>query len=230
MQVVIAGGHGQIALELTRLLDERGDLVRSLIRNPDHSEEVSEAGATEPIVCDLEEDDADRIARAVGEADAVVFAAGAGPGSSAERKESMDYGGAVKLIEAAKENGIDRYVIVSSMGADADHEGEEIFDVYLRAKGRADQALAESGLKYTIVRPGGLTDDPATGKVFASRIGRARIDPARRRGGRDRGRAEREGVDRQDLRGDLGEDPDRAGRRGPLRPQRGRFPAWLAIC
>jgi uncharacterized protein YbjT (DUF2867 family) len=171
MQVVIAGGHGKIALELTRLLDERGDLVRSLIRNPEHSDDVFEAGATEPIVCDLEEDDADRIAGAVGEADAVVFAAGAGPGSSADRKESMDYGGAVKLIAAAQENDIDRYVIVSSMGADADHEGDEVFDAYLRAKGRADRALAESGLRYTIVRPGGLTDDVPTGKVFASESG-----------------------------------------------------------
>jgi uncharacterized protein YbjT (DUF2867 family) len=171
MHVVIAGGHGKIALLLTELLDERGDQVRSLVRNPDHLEDVAEAGATEPILCDLEEDDADRIARAVGKADAVVFAAGAGPGSGDERKESMDHGGAVKLIEAAKENDIDRYVIVSSMGADPDHEGDETFDIYLRAKGKADAALVESGLTYTIVRPGGLTDDPPTGRVFASESG-----------------------------------------------------------
>lgn len=171
MQVVIAGGHGKIALQLTQLLDERGDLVRSLIRNPDHSEEVADAGATEVIVCDLEQDDADRIARAVGEADAVVFAAGAGPDSGSDRKESMDYGGAVKLIEAAKENDIHRYVMVSAMAADPDHEGEETFDVYLRAKGKADRDLAESGLGFTIVRPGHLTDDEGTGKVFTSEAG-----------------------------------------------------------
>jgi uncharacterized protein YbjT (DUF2867 family) len=171
MHVVIAGGHGKIALLLTQLLDERGDLVRSLVRNPDHLEEVAEAGAIEPILCDLEEDDADRIARAVGKADAVVFAAGAGPGSGDERKESMDYGGAVKLIEAAKENGIDRYVIVSSMGADPDREGDETFDIYLRAKGKADAELVESGLCYTIVRPGHLTDDAGTGRVFAAESG-----------------------------------------------------------
>src|SRR5215207_9972442 len=111
MHVAIAGGHGKIALELTRLLDARGDRVRSLIRNPDHSDDVVDAGA-EAVLCDLEEDDVKRVAQAVDDADAVVFAAGAGPGSGAERKESMDYGGAVKLIEAAKEKGIDRYVIV----------------------------------------------------------------------------------------------------------------------
>jgi uncharacterized protein YbjT (DUF2867 family) len=83
----------------------------------------------------------------------------------------MDYGGAAKLIEAAKEKGVDRYVIVSSMGADPDHEGDEVFDAYLRAKGRADAELAESGLDHTIVRPGGLTDDEPTGKVFISAHG-----------------------------------------------------------
>ncbi len=167
MRVVIAGGHGKIAMELTRLLDERGDLVRSLIRNPDHAEEVREAGATEAIVCDLEEANEDRVAEAVGEADVVVFAAGAGPGSGPERKETMDYGGVVKLLEAAEHNHIPRFAVISSMGADASHEGEETFDVYLRAKGRADDAVRASGLNYLIVKPGGLTDDPPAGKVTA---------------------------------------------------------------
>ena len=167
MRVVIAGGHGKIALELTRRLDERGDQVRSLIRNPDHAEEVRDAGALEAIVCDLEEADDDRVAEAVGEAEAVVFAAGAGPDSGPARKETMDYGGAVKLIEAARHNHIHRYLIISSMGADPGHEGEETFDVYLRAKGKADQAVRESGLDYAIVKPGMLTDDPPTGRVEA---------------------------------------------------------------
>lgn len=171
MRVVIAGGHGKIAMQLTGLLAERGHEVASLIRNPDHSAEVEAAGASEAVVCDLETDDADRIAAAVDSADAIVFAAGAGPGSSVERKETMDYGGAAKLIEAASVKGVARYVIVSSMGADAEREGDETFDVYLRAKGRADAELAESGLDYTIVRPGALTDEPATGKVFASERG-----------------------------------------------------------
>jgi nucleoside-diphosphate-sugar epimerase len=179
MRVVIAGGHGKIALELTRLLDERGDQVRSLIRNPDHAEAVRDAGALEAIVCDLEKSDDDRVAEAVGEADVIVFAAGAGPNSGPERKETMDYGGVVKLLTAAEHNEIPRFAVISSMGADADHEGEETFDVYLRAKGRADDAVRASGLDYLIVKPGGLTDDPPAGTVKAGKsVERGRIPRA----------------------------------------------------
>lgn len=170
MLVAIAGGHGKIGMELTALLSQRGDRVLSLIRNPDHSGDVRDAGA-EPVTCDLETDDIERVTRAIDGADAVVFVAGAGPGSSVERKESMDYGGAVKLIEAAEARGVPHYVMISSMGANPDHEGDEAFDVYLRAKGRADAALAESGLDHTIVRPGMLTDEPGTGRVFAAEEG-----------------------------------------------------------
>jgi uncharacterized protein YbjT (DUF2867 family) len=164
MVVAIAGGHGKIALRLTRLLDERGDRVRSLIRNPDHVDDVREAGG-EPVVCDLEAADDRTVAQAIEGADAVVFAAGAGPGSGSERKLTMDLGGATKLITAAKGAEISRYVIVSSMGANPDAQGDDTFSVYLRAKGQADAELADSGLDYTIVRPGHLTDDPATGRV-----------------------------------------------------------------
>ena len=164
MVVAIAGGHGQIALRLTRLLHERGDEVRSLIRNPDHADDVREAGG-DPVVCDLEEADDALVATAVRGADAVVFAAGAGPGSGTQRKGTMDLGGAVKLIAAAKASGILRYVMVSSINADPDHPGDDTFSVYLRAKGEADAELAASGLDYTIVRPGPLTNDPGTGRV-----------------------------------------------------------------
>lgn len=163
MKVAIAGGHGQIALRLTKLLSARGDEALSLIRNPDHAGDVRAAGG-EPVLCDLEEAGVEDVTEAIGDADAVVFAAGAGPGSGAPRKETMDYGGAAKLIEAAKRRGIDRYVMVSSMGADPDAEGDG-FAAYQRAKGRADAALQESGLAYTIVRPTRLTDEPGTGKV-----------------------------------------------------------------
>jgi uncharacterized protein YbjT (DUF2867 family) len=164
MRVAIAGGHGQIALRLERVLADRGDEAVGLIRNPDHAEDVRQAGA-EPAVVDLEQASEDEVAQAIAGADAVVFAAGAGPGSGPERKDTMDYGGAVKLIDAAKQAGISRYVIVSSMGADANAPGDDTFAVYLRAKGRADDAVRESGLDYTVVRPGGLTDDPGTGRV-----------------------------------------------------------------
>ena len=163
MHVAIAGGHGKIALRLTRMLSERGDSVLSLIRNPEHEDDVRAAGG-EPVVCDLEAASEEEVARAVRGTDAVVFAAGAGPGSGPERKETMDYGGAVKLIAAARADAIARYLIVSSMGADPNAEGDG-FAVYLRAKGRADADLEASGLDHTIVRPGGLTDDPGSGRV-----------------------------------------------------------------
>jgi uncharacterized protein YbjT (DUF2867 family) len=170
MDVVIAGGHGQIALRLERLLSARGDQVRGLVRNPDHFDDVSAAGA-QPVLVDLE-DDVD-IGPAVAGADAVVFAAGAGPGSGEPRKRTMDLGGAVKLIDAAKGAEISRYVIVSSMGADHPEAASGTFRVYLEAKADADRALRESRLDYTVVRPGSLTDDPGEGTVdLAERLGR----------------------------------------------------------
>jgi uncharacterized protein YbjT (DUF2867 family) len=175
VRVAIAGGHGQIALRLTRLLRDRGDEVLSLIRNPDHADDVRAAGGA-PVTCDLEAATEDEVAEVVDAADAIVFAAGAGPGSGPERKETMDYGGAAKLIAAAGRNGISRYVIVSSMGANPDQQGDDTFAVYLRAKGNADAAVSESGLDYTIVRPGRLTDDPGSGRVtLGESVGRGQV-------------------------------------------------------
>ena len=164
MLVAIAGGHGQIALRLARLLADRGDAARSLIRNPDHADDIRAAGG-EPVVCDLEHAAEAAVAEAIGGADAVVFAAGAGPGSGSERKWTMDYGGAAKLIAAAKEAGISRYAMVSSMGADANAPGEDTFSIYLQAKGKADDDLRASGLDFTVVKPGRLTNDPGTDRV-----------------------------------------------------------------
>ena len=164
MRIAIAGGHGQIALRLAKVLSQRGDETVALIRNPDHAADVREAGA-EPKVVDLEHASEGDVAEAIAGSDAVIFAAGAGPGSGPERKDTMDYGGAVKLIAAAKQTGVDRYVIVSSMGANPDAPGEDTFAVYLRAKGRADDAVRASGLDATVVRPGGLTNDAGTGRV-----------------------------------------------------------------
>jgi uncharacterized protein YbjT (DUF2867 family) len=153
MDVVIAGGHGKIALLLERLLADEGHTVRGLIRNPDHAQDLQDAGA-EPVLADLEALEVDALAGVVGSADAIVFAAGAGPGSGPQRKWTLDYAGAVKLMAAARRNGIDRYVIVSSVGADPGAEDDGGFGTYLRAKGQADKKLVESGLAYTIVKPG----------------------------------------------------------------------------
>jgi nucleoside-diphosphate-sugar epimerase len=174
VRVAIAGGHGKIGQRLIRLLTERGDEVRSLDRKPEYGAELEAIGAT-PVVCDLETANEEEVAAAVGKVDAIVFSAGAGPGSGSDRKWTMDYGGAVKLIEAAKANGIRRYVIVSSYGADPDAEGDDTFAVYLRAKGKADAELAASGLDYTVVRPTGLTDEPGTGLVALGNVARGQI-------------------------------------------------------
>ena len=175
MRVAIAGGHGQIALRLARILSQRGDEVVALIRNPDHVDDVRQAGA-EPAVVDLEHVSEDEVAQAIAGCDAVVFAAGAGPGSGPARKETMDYGGAAKLIAAAKQAGISRYVIVSAMGANPNARGDDTFSVYLRAKGRADDAVRASGLEATVVRPGGLTNDAGTGRVnLGERLPRGQV-------------------------------------------------------
>ena len=165
MEVVVAGGHGKVALRLLQLLAERGDRARGLIRNPDHAADL-EAVRAEPVLCDLEGQDS--IAEEVNGADAVVFAAGAGPGSGPERKRTVDYGGAVKLIEAAKANGISRYVMISSIGADHPEAWSEQMRPYFQAKADADRELEASGLDYTIVRPGFLKDDPGAGRINAA--------------------------------------------------------------
>ncbi|WP_189931832.1 NAD(P)H-binding protein [Streptomyces sulfonofaciens] len=176
MRTVIAGGHGQIALRLAKLLAARGDEAVGLIRNPAHADDVRAAGA-EPSVCDLESASADEVAGLLEGADAAVFAAGAGPGSGAARKESVDRDAAVLLADAAERAGVRRFVLVSSQGADPGHEGDEVFDAYLRAKGQAEEDIrGRSGLDWTILRPGALTNDPGTGQVrLEARTGRGRV-------------------------------------------------------
>ena len=175
MRIVVAGGHGQVAMLLHPLLKARGHQVCGLIRNPDHADEVRQAGA-EPVLCDLEAED--DIAEAVRPADAVVFAAGAGPGSGAARKLTMDRNGAIRLINAAKRNGIQRYVMISAMHAE-EPRGGEVFQTYLRAKAETDETLRCSGLDYTIVRPGRLTNDPGRGRVhLAARLPQGEIPRA----------------------------------------------------
>ncbi len=160
MDVVVAGGHGQIALHLLRLLAERGDSARGLIRTPEHAADLERLGAG-VVVCDMEAE-ADLTPFVEG-ADAVVFAAGAGPGSGPDRKRSVDLGAAVKLMDA----GVGRYVMVSAIGAGDPSGAPESMRPYIEAKAEADETLQASGLDYTIVRPGRLTDAGATGHVAA---------------------------------------------------------------
>jgi uncharacterized protein YbjT (DUF2867 family) len=166
MIVAIAGGHGQIALLLERELTARGHEAIALVRNPDHVPDVEKQGARAEVV-DLEHTTLEALSAAVAGADAVVFAAGAGPDSGAPRKETVDRAAAVLLADAAVAAEVGRYVMVSAMGVDsADPESDDVFQVYLRAKAAADAALrARTELAWTIVRPGRLTDDAATGRV-----------------------------------------------------------------
>ena len=161
VNVTIVGGHGKIALRLEKLLADRGDSPRGIIRHTDQADDLEAIGC-EPIVLDIENVE---ISDAVAGADAVVFAAGAGPGSGPARKRTVDYGGAVALIEAAQQHEIRRYVIVSSINSNHPERWSDQMKPYFEAKADADKALMESGLDYTIVRPGGLTDDPGTGAV-----------------------------------------------------------------
>jgi uncharacterized protein YbjT (DUF2867 family) len=162
MDVVIAGGHGKVALRLARLLAGRGDRVRGLVRRAEHEADLRAAGA-EPVLFDLEGDE--DLAPLLAGADAVVFAAGAGPGSGPERKRTVDFGAAVKLADAAARAGVRRYVMVSSIGAHDPASGGETMGPYLQAKADADAAVAATELDVTIVRPGSLTDDAGTGRV-----------------------------------------------------------------
>jgi len=161
MDITVVGGHGKIAMLLHSILRQKGHRVRGIIRKPEQAEDLRQAGA-EPVVCDIEE--TEEISEAVGSMDAVVFAAGAGSGSGAGRKWSVDRDGALKLMDAAHNNGIARYVMVSAMGTD-EPRGNEVFRTYLQAKEEADEALRNSGLEYTILKPGRLTNEPGTGKV-----------------------------------------------------------------
>ena len=173
MDVVVAGGHGQIALRLLRLLASGGHRARGLIRNPEHAADLEDAGA-EPVLCDME-GEVD-LAPFVEGADAVVFAAGAGPGSGPARKKTVDLGAAVKLMEAAERSNIARYLMVSAIGANDPASASPEMRPYYDAKAEADTRLQRSGLAFTIVRPGRLTDEPGSGRIRAGHdIGRGAI-------------------------------------------------------
>jgi len=161
MKITIVGGHGDVAMLLHPILKRKGHQVRGIIRDEDQAEDLEKAGAT-PVICDIEKED--DISEAVAQVDAVLFAAGAGPGSGADRKFTVDRDGAIKLIDAAKKNDISRYVMISAMGLDKPR-GNAVFQAYQKAKAEADEALRKSGLDYTIIKPGKLTDEEGTGSV-----------------------------------------------------------------
>jgi uncharacterized protein YbjT (DUF2867 family) len=178
VRVVIAGGHGQIAMRLAKLLAQRGDSAVGIVRDPGQAQDLRVIGA-QPVVCDLESARLDELAAHLDGADAVVFAAGAGPGSGAERKDTVDRGAAVSFADAAEQAGVRRYLMISAMGADQEPPPgtDPVFAAYLRAKGAADADLASrAALDWTILRPGRLTNEPGTGLVrLAERTGRGAV-------------------------------------------------------
>ncbi len=175
MRIVIAGGHGQIARQLGRLVTQAGHEAVGLVRNPDHVPDLQADGIGAEII-DFERSSVEDLTEAVRGADAVVFAAGGGGDGNAERKETVDKGGAIMLADAAEAAGVRRYVMISSMGTDqADPESEEVFQVYLRAKKAADEDLRSRELDWTIVRPGALTDEVPTGRVQVGDLGRGSV-------------------------------------------------------
>ncbi len=175
MRIVIAGAHGQVARRLGRLLSSRGDTVVGIVRNPGHRSDLTDDGV-EPVVLDLEQAGVGEVAGVVTGADAVVFAAGGGPGSGIARKDTVDRGAAVLLADAAEQTGVGSYLLVSSMGVESVAGGatpdgvDEVFVAYQRAKLAAEEdVLGREGLGVTVLRPGGLTDDPGTGRVRLDR-------------------------------------------------------------
>jgi len=177
MRVVIAGGHGKIALHLERFLSTRGDEPLGLIRNPAQADDLREAGA-EPVVVDLEQTTPDEVAKTMAGADAAVFAAGAGPGSGNDRKDTVDRAASALFAQAAELAGVRRVIQISSMGLNRvdDPSFDETFRVYLKAKAAAEEDLRARDLDWTILRPGGLIDDPGTGLV---RLASPSIPPGR---------------------------------------------------
>jgi len=185
MRVVIAGGHGKIGQLLGKALAARGDTVIGIVRNPDYASDLAALGVDAAVI-DLEQATVAAVADVLTEADAVVFAAGAGPGSSAARKDTVDRASAVLLAEAATAAGVRRYLLVSSMGVESVRGGatpsgvDDVFVAYLRAKLAAEEdVLARDTLDPTVLRPGSLTDEPGTGLVLlAPRVDRGAVPRA----------------------------------------------------
>lgn len=165
MQVLIVGANGHIGRRLITRMSSGPHQSRAMIRHAEQAAELRELGADETVVADLEND----VRSAMDGCDAIVFTAGAGGKSGPEKTDAVDRNGAIAVVDAARKAGVKRFIMVSSMGADTPEEGPEELRHYLLAKQVADDHLRKSGLLYTIVRPGSLTDVSGTGKVDASK-------------------------------------------------------------
>lgn len=164
MRVLIAGANGKIGQHLVKQMSQTLHLSRALIRDAEQATTLENLGAAETVVGDLEED----CTAAMKDCDAVIFTAGSGPHTGPEKTIDIDQNGAIRLIDAAKAAGVKHFILVSSMRADTPEKAPEKIRPYLQAKLNADNHLRDSGLNYTLVRPGPLTEDAGTGKVDVS--------------------------------------------------------------
>lgn len=165
-RIAVVGGHGKIARLLHPMLLGAGHEPVALVRSAEHAAELEASGVT-PRHLDIEASTTADFAAAFDGCEAVVFAAGGGPDGNIERKRTVDLGGSLMSIQAAGEVGIRRFVQVSAIGVDEPLAGDTspVWAAYVEAKRDADAALRDSGLDWTILRPGRLTDDPGTGRV-----------------------------------------------------------------
>lgn len=165
MRIAIIGGHGKVAMLASPLLVAAGHEVTSLIRNPQHGDEVAATGAA-PVVADVEQLDVEGIAAVLRGHDAVVWSAGAG-GGDAGRTRAVDRDAAIRSMDAAAAAGVRRYVMVSYFGAGPDHgvPVDNSFHAYAQAKADADAHLRASELEWTILGPSSLTSDAGTGSI-----------------------------------------------------------------
>ncbi len=163
MNVLVAGAHGKIGMQIVTLLLENDHHVTAMVKEQDQIEEMEKLGA-KPVLANLETD----VAFATEGVNAIIFAAGSGPNTGPDKTITVDQDGAIKLIEACEKNAVERFVMLSAMGVDNPDEGPEKIQHYLKAKLKADERLKKSNLNYTIIRPGRLTNDEETGTIEAS--------------------------------------------------------------
>lgn len=164
--IAIVGGNGKIARHVIAQLAADGHQPVALVRNPAYKHDLEQLGAHVSML-DIEQDEVDHFAATFAECDAVVFSAGGGPDGNIDRKRTVDLGGSLKSIEAARQAGIDRFVQISAINVDhpVPDDAQPVWRAYVEAKRDADAALRDSGLDWTILRPGRLTDDDGTGLV-----------------------------------------------------------------
>ena len=178
--IMIIGGHGKVALQLSQILSGDGHRVNSVIRSESQIQDVEDRGAS-AVIADVEKLDTDGFKELLAGQDAVVWSAGAG-GGDPERTYAVDRDAAVRSMDAAQAAGVERYVMVSYMGAGQDHgvPEDDPFYAYAQAKADADDHLRESSLKWTILGPGKLTDDETTGMITTEPgRGNGAVDTAR---------------------------------------------------